>query len=223
MDPFVRPRTTDGPLGYLNYPPEIMNKIYQNLFVDNSQSLAFLCSSDPQHRIIGLRRAVTSHQCPRYDCLEWTNLFDERYYTTSSGLSGQFLRVCRKIWFEASPMLYGNLTIAMRWDMRWISRLCQHQPDVQRVSQLAVPPDPCIRRFFRRNTPYVVAWAAFVYPNPGMDFSALSPNEDLTWCHVLHWGMTHRSAQRDPREQILQRLHRLKSMKSEGEKANGSD
>ncbi|EXJ62745.1 hypothetical protein A1O7_03183, partial [Cladophialophora yegresii CBS 114405] len=142
--PIVRPRTPTGPLGYLNFPPEIMNKIYREVFVDNSQVLAFLCSSDSACQSFHLGQAVAAHQSPRHDQLDWTQLYDDRYYITSSGLSAQFLRVCRRIWSEGSPVLYGNITIAMR---------CT-----------PVQLDPCLPRFFRRNTTYVLAWAHFVYP-----------------------------------------------------------
>ena len=213
--PFVRPRTTDGLLGYLNYPPEIMNKIYHELHVDNSQIFVFLCSSDPQHCILGLKRAVALHQSPHYDLLEWAQLFDERYYTSSNGISGQFLRVCRKICLEGSPVLYGNLTVAMRRDMRWVTRYGLHwnsrcgriQPDGQHVGQHAPPPDPCISRFFRRNTPFLAAWAAFVYPKHVAPLSTPGPNGDSIWSHILHWGMNHWTAPKDSRERILQRLH----------------
>lgn len=49
------PRRSNGFLGYLNYPPEIM-KIYEHLFIDNSHILVFLCSSHPRLRQINLRR-----------------------------------------------------------------------------------------------------------------------------------------------------------------------
>jgi hypothetical protein len=142
--PTIRPRTPTGPLGYLNYPPEIMNRIYREVLVDESEVLAFLCSPDPSFNFIGLKRAAADHQSPRSDPLDWPELYDARYYTDSNGRSAQFLRVCRKIQSEATPVLYGNLTIAMRWTPRH--------------------PDPCVSRFFKRNAAYVVAHAKFVYP-----------------------------------------------------------
>ena len=44
-------RTPTGPMGYLNYPPEILNKIYHEVLVDDRQILAFLCSPDPAFRV----------------------------------------------------------------------------------------------------------------------------------------------------------------------------
>jgi len=142
--PVLRPRTPTGPMGFLNYPPEILNKIYQEVLIDDTQVLTFLCSPDPVFRFLTLKRLVNSHLVRAYDRLQWEQLYDARYYATSRGLSAQFLRVCKKTWFEATPVLYGNLMIAMRWTPR--------------------QPDPCLGRFFKSNTPFVFAWAKFVYP-----------------------------------------------------------
>lgn len=140
--PILRPRTTKGPLGYLNYPPEIMNQIYHEVLVDDKQVLAFLCSPDPGYRSIILKKAVSENE--NTQDLDWQRLHDELYYTDSDGLSAQFLRTCKKIWSEAPPVLYGNLNIAMRWT--------------------PVQPDPCLKKFFKCNTACVLAWAQFRFP-----------------------------------------------------------
>jgi hypothetical protein len=173
--PIVRPRTPTGPLGYLNFPPEIMNQIYREVFVDNSQILAFLCSSDSTFQFLSLKQAVAAHQSPRHDQLDWTQLYDVRYYTNSIGLSAQFLRVCRKVWSEGSPVLYGNITVAVRFT--------------------PVRLDPCLPRFFKRNTPYVLARAHFVYPRFAEPVNCL-----------MHWGITHTIREADTREGTLEEL-----------------
>ena len=111
--PILRPREPTGPLGYLNYPPEILNRLYQEVLVDDSQILAFLCSPDPAFRFIGLKQMADRHQSGSQGHLDWPNFYDTRYYVGGSGLSAHFLRVCKKIWLEGSPVLYGNLTIAV--------------------------------------------------------------------------------------------------------------
>jgi hypothetical protein len=162
-------------LGYLNFPPEIMNQIYREVFVDDSQILAFLCSSDSTFQFLSLKQAVAAHQSPRHDQLDWTQLYDVRYYTNSIGLSAQFLRVCRKVWSEGSPVLYGNITVAVRFT--------------------PVRLDPCLPRFFKRNTPYVLARAHFVYPRFAEPVNCL-----------MHWGITHMIREADTREGTLEEL-----------------
>ena len=168
MDPYAITcrRTPDCSMGYLNYPPEIMNQIYQEVLVDHSQVLSFLCSPDPAFRHLDLKKAVTGNQNTKD--LDWTKLYDLRYYINSTGLSAQFLRVCKGIWLGASPILYGNLTIAMRCTPKH--------------------PDPCLRTFFKRNTPYVLAWAKFIFPRIYAPWPTQLKGYIL---ELLHWGATH--------------------------------
>ena len=187
--PIIRPRTPTGPMGYLNYPPEIMNRIYQEIFIDPRQVLAFLCSPDPAFNFIGLKTAVADHQSPRNDPIEWPQLYDARYYTDGGGLSAQFLSVCKKIWSEASPVLYGNLTIAMRWAPRY--------------------PDPCVFRFFKDYAPYVLEWAKLIHPQsprPSYNHSSIE-NKDFVG-RLMHWGVTHDHYEYDTRSEILRQLGR---------------
>ncbi|KAJ9612294.1 hypothetical protein H2200_003891 [Cladophialophora chaetospira] len=212
--PIIRPRTPDGPMGYLNYPPEIMNQIYHEILVDDSQIFSFLCSSDPKYRLIGLKQAVAAYQSPRFDRLDWRHLFDARYYTESRGLSAQLLRVCKKIWSEATAVLYGNLTIAMRWDVRqelsydtfWYDPRQRGMPEYVD----GIPPDPCIKRFFKRNAVFVIASAAFVFPKLEGPLYTRIPGGTAYWVDAVHWGMTHQTGQADPREHVLRRLDAMK-------------
>ena len=244
--PIVRPRTSDGPMGFLNYPPEIaslphspqthfnlqssivigpsamvqadrhpqMNRIFHKVLVDDSQIFAFLCSVHPQYRIVGLKQAVAAFQSPRHDPLDWIQLEDARFYIDSRGLSAQFLRVCKNICSEASPVLYGNLTIAMRWDVRQVMRSgnCWRTPWQRSLpdGQQYLPetgatslPDPCIGRFFKRNARYVIAWASFVYPNHAGPLCTTIPGGASNWCDALHWGVTHQMGPADLRKRIL--------------------
>ncbi|KAK5065067.1 hypothetical protein LTR84_000902 [Exophiala bonariae] len=135
--PYIPKRQPNGPLGFLNYPPEIMNNIYQHLLVDHDQVLALLCSTNARLRQLNLKRRIHKLNQPQ-DQVEWSHLFDSHYYVDSTGLSAQFLRVCKRFWLEGSPVLYGNLTIAMRPSNR---------------------PDPCHTKQFPKNSPYILAWA----------------------------------------------------------------
>lgn len=126
-----------GPLGFLNYPPEIMNQIYQYLLVDRDQILVFLCSTDVRLRQLNLKRCINRLSRPTNQ-VQWSHVFDSRYYADSTGVSAQFLRVCKKIWLEGCPILYGNLTIAMR---------------------PSPGPDPCLVEHFHENSAYILAWA----------------------------------------------------------------
>lgn len=132
-------RCSTGPLGFLNYPPEIMNKVYECLFVDNSHILVFLCSSDPRLRQIYLKRSI--NQLGHSTELQWPHLYNSRYYVDANGRSGQFLRVCKKICFDGSPVLYRNLRIAMR---------------------PSPGPDPCLLECFQSNSAYILAWAEII-------------------------------------------------------------
>ncbi|OAP57013.1 hypothetical protein AYL99_09125 [Fonsecaea erecta] len=168
--PTSSPCTPTGPMGSLNYPPEILNQIYHELFVDDNQVLCFLCSTDPAYQTIDLKQAVNGHQASSVGELHWADLYDDRYYVHSSGLSAQFLRVCKRIWREGTGVLYGNLTIALRWTPK---------------------PDPCFSPFFKRNTPYVLAWARVVYPRSNESLLYFDNAHGLL--HLLHWGVTHPS------------------------------
>lgn len=134
---YIPCRQPIGPLGFLNYPPEIMNCIYQHLLVDHDQVLVFLCSINMNLRRVNLKRCVCKLNQPKGQ-VEWSHLFDSRFYVDSTGLSAQFLRVCKRFWLEGSPVLYGNLNIAMRPSKR---------------------PDPCLAEHFPQNLPYILAWA----------------------------------------------------------------
>lgn len=162
-------RQPTGPMGYLNYPAEIMNKIYEELFVDDNHILLFLCSTDPALRAINLKRSVDETQTDSGH-LHWSQLYDPRYYVDSNGRYAQILRVCQKIWLEGSPVLYGNLKMAMR-----------HTPRT----------DPCIEQFFKRNAPYVLAWAKIVNPESDLPWD----KEIKGWklFNVFHWGAAHPS------------------------------
>lgn len=113
--PLVRRRQPSGALGYLNYPPEILNIIYQELFVNDNEILVFLCSSDPQLNDISLKRSTGLPPKTAKGGISWSHLLDDQYFVESNGRSAQFLRVCKQVWLEGSPVLYGNLNIAMRW------------------------------------------------------------------------------------------------------------
>ncbi|KIX98049.1 uncharacterized protein Z520_06128 [Fonsecaea multimorphosa CBS 102226] len=181
--PINRPRTATGPMGCLNYPPEIMNQIYRELLVDDSQVLCFLCSTDPAFQTIGLKQAVNPRPTSSTGELDWAHLYDTRYYVDSNGLSAQFLRVCKRIWREGSAVLYGNLTIAMRWTPK---------------------PDPCLGPFFKRNTHHVLTWAKVVYPRSS-DPLPLVGKGSSPW-HLLHWGATHPTESWDLDRQTLRRI-----------------
>ncbi|KIW75775.1 hypothetical protein Z517_10518 [Fonsecaea pedrosoi CBS 271.37] len=186
--PILPRRTPIDSMGYLNYPAEILNQIYRMVLVDKRQILCFLCSTDPAFQAIVLKHAVDWPPGLHIGVLDWTHLFDERYFVTSSGLSTQFLRVCKKIWREGSSVLYGNLKIAMRWT-----------PTL----------DPCLDSFFKHNIQYVLAWADVVYPSS----CELWPTLSKSWkpFDLLHWGFAHpteswetdRSTLRRMREQRL--------------------
>jgi len=141
--PAIPQRNVAGPLGYLNFPPEVMKLIYQYAFINDRDILVFLYSGHPHLRQIDLKRSVnsnTDHSSPSK--LRWSRLYDPRYYEDSNGKSGQFLRVCRKIWLEGAPVLYGNLQIA-----------------VQPPSALLAS---CLVAQFNSNSAYILPWAKIV-------------------------------------------------------------
>lgn len=137
--PFIPPRRPTGPMGFLNYPPEILSKIYMSIFNDPDQILVFLCSTSSllQRRVLKRfpnGRSTLSNSPDIY----WNDL---RSFVDGTGLSSQLLRVCRKIWSEGTPVLYGNLKIAVRQGPQ---------------------PDPCIFAYFQRNVRHVLASARFI-------------------------------------------------------------
>ncbi|KIW97002.1 uncharacterized protein Z519_02393 [Cladophialophora bantiana CBS 173.52] len=179
--PIIKPRDTTGPMGFLNYPPEIMNMIYDELFVDDHQILCFLCSPDPALSTIGLKQVVNRPQVSSTEDLDWSQLYDSRYYVDSHGLSAQFLRVCKRIWSEGSTVLYGSLNIAMRWTPK---------------------PDPCLGRFFKRNTKLVLATANVIYPRSAA-WAMLTKDYSF---NILHWGLAHPAENWDLDRQTLRRI-----------------
>ncbi|KIW27059.1 uncharacterized protein PV07_06839 [Cladophialophora immunda] len=181
--PIMSPRTPTGPMGCLNYPPEILNQIYHELFVDDSQVLCFLCSTDPALHTIDLKQAVNTSQTSSTCDLDWTHLYDARYYVDSKGLSAQFLRVCKRIWRAGTGVLYGNLTIAMRWTPK---------------------PDPCLGPFFRRNTQYVLACAKVIYPRSSEPWPIVSKERNPF--NILHWGVAHPSESWELDRQTMRRV-----------------
>lgn len=58
--PFTEWRRPTGPMGYLNYPPEIMNQIYRELFVDDSHILLFLFPMEPFSRTVILKKTISN-------------------------------------------------------------------------------------------------------------------------------------------------------------------
>ncbi|KAL2393242.1 hypothetical protein ABEF95_003082 [Exophiala dermatitidis] len=144
MEPFphVQQSRTSGPMGFLNYPAEIMNRIYHELFIDHSHVLLFLCRYDLVFRNAKLKQLVPD-KCSEIDDLYWSRLLDTQSYTENPGKSAQFLRVCKKIWLEGTPVLYGNVTIAMQ---------TKDHPELR------------ISEFFGNNAKYVLAWAKVLFP-----------------------------------------------------------
>jgi hypothetical protein len=148
-------------MGFLNYPPEIMNQIYHELFVDQTQILVFLCSTNPLLRRVTLKQSTDPHKGSA-DNLHWSDLYDSPHYTDSTtGRSAQFLRVCRKFRDEGAPVLYGNLKIAMRRSPAWC---------------------PCLHQYFRGNAKFILPWADIVYPKTSGGGWTLT---------LFDWGATH--------------------------------
>ncbi|EXJ80338.1 hypothetical protein A1O1_08482 [Capronia coronata CBS 617.96] len=141
--PFFEPRRPTGPMGFLNYPAEIMNRIYHELFVDDSHVLLCLFPTNPTLRSVTPKQSFSDASMPADD-MYWSRLLNGRYYADSNGRSAQFLRVCRKVWLEGTPVLYGNLALAMR---------------------TIANPDACIKHTFRRNARYILASAKVMYPS----------------------------------------------------------
>lgn len=138
--PAIPRRSPAGPLGYLNYPPEIMKLVYEYVFINHSDILVFLYSSHPRRCQIDLKRSVNNSDQPSTE-LRWSHFYDSRCYVDSNGKSGQFLRVCKKVWLEGTPVLYGNLRIAVR-----------PSPAL----------DPCLVEHFKSNSAYILPLAKII-------------------------------------------------------------
>ncbi|KAL6245100.1 hypothetical protein RBB50_007875 [Rhinocladiella similis] len=114
---YIERRRPRGTMGYLNYPPEILDKIYREIFVDLREILVFFCSTDPLVEDIRLKRFIrdavpwlTPNKVPA-----WSDFDNELLFIESTGLSAQFLRVCKQVWEEGRRVLYGSLRWAVRW------------------------------------------------------------------------------------------------------------